>query len=577
MVPPSFPLEYISVFLPYHWVVVRGGVVLLLIPVCVTGALYFLYCKLLAAVKRRRDLRSMRGPPPKCNNSRACRQDRHGNGSSDGVADDPVVLMTASLFAKATKKPNLSAREQEEEFSDLFVLIRHGERLDHVDRAWKGNALLPLYDPPLSNVGRKQSFETALKYYALQQEKRVEQRIRGMFSLLVISPFHRCVETAVLMNIIAFEGNLPIYVNPLLSDWQQAKVFRSAPILGGYFCTTPSPDGESDNSFPRLYFCPQLEAIKNALIPFLRSRATEETALLEEYRITPEVASRWAASAERWVSSHSSLPVWTSLPAAVAVQERISVGNAPSSSQSPFGQERRANLRQPSKAVPPSSPTSLSHARICGVPHPEGKQDLVRRCEQIVSTHFLRCGTTSSELMVPRSVARAVEVEQKERLPKYFQTWQERPADDRQEAGSPALLPPMHVMAITHADVISTMLEVCCPKYHDKGAGYSVPYCSITALQRHNNYYRIPPVEERQGNIFSRAGCASQAQSRKGNKQRCHVGNNNCKRNVAVPTKNMTSAMRKPQTLAPLSVDWNVFSVGCTDLLRTRVVISYDK
>lgn len=484
---------------------------------------------------------------------------------------DEVTLLTALQFAKSAKSSQSTAREQEEHLSDVLVLIRHGERQDHADRAWKGNALLPLHDPPLSNAGRKQSFETALKYFALRQEKKVEQRINGTFTLFLVSPFHRCIETAAIMNVVAFEGRLPMYVDPLLADWQQAKVFRTPPVLGGAYatCEPPRTRGAAGDG---LCFRLQLESLRATLVPFLKSRAAEELALLGEYGISAAVASSWAALAEGWLDVHTSLPVWTCAAVASAISDRLA--NTPSAaSVSERGAAQRPS-RGGASSPPTKSETGAAAAatdalfRGCGVVHPEGKSDLVRRCELVMHTHFLRGGATQPESMVPWAVQKAVEVEQRTRLPKYFQTWLERTPEDRDAAGPPALLPPMHVMAVTHADVVSTLLEVCCPKYHDKGAGYSVPYCSITALHRHNNFYRIPTAEERQRLESSVCATASAAKGGKGRAKK--------KGNTLSPKTQVVAPVRtKP--LPPLSVEWEVDSVGSTDLLRTRIVIQYTK
>ncbi|AIN96467.1 histidine phosphatase, putative [Leishmania panamensis] len=470
-------------------------------------------------------------------------------------------MLTAPQFAKSTKNIQSTARQQEEQLSDLFVLIRHGERQDHVDRTWKGNTLLPFYDPPLSNAGRKQSFETALKYFALRQERKVERRIRGMFTLFLVSPFHRCVETAAVINVIAFEGRLPMYVEPLLADWQQPKVFRTVPVLGGSYMTSGArsvPGAEGD----RLLFRPQVEALRTTLIPFLKTRAAEETELLAEYNIGAEAASGWATLAEEWLRTHTALPVWTCAATASTIEAKVA-------SQPDTAGEVRATSRRSAKSCHPSPPDTLNKGyRGCGVAHPEGKSDLVRRCEQLMGTHFLRRAGAESDAMVPLAIQTAVAAERRTRLPKYFQIWAERTVESRESAGPPALLPPMHVMAITHADVVSTLLEVCCPKYHDKGAGYSVPYCSVTTLQRHNNYYRIPTEEERQRR---EASAKTIAPAQKHGKYYAK------KKFNMLPSNNqlMTPSLARPPS--PLPVEWNVEAVGSTDLLRTRIMIQYTK
>ncbi|KPI90207.1 hypothetical protein ABL78_0725 [Leptomonas seymouri] len=484
-----------------------------------------------------------------------------------GAAADAVTFLTAPFFAKATKNTQSSAHEQEAQIRDLLVLIRHGERQDHADRAWKGTALLPLYDPPISNAGRKQSFETALKYYALRQEKTIEQRIHGTFTMFLVSPFHRCIETAAIMNIIAFEGKLPIYVDPLLSDWQQVKVFRTAPVLGGAYVRHPDADAE-DAHGDCLLFRPQLEALRATVMPFLQTRAVEENVLLAEYGISAEVAASWTAVGEQWLDSHTALPVWTSAAATTCILNNIEAQRA-HATQDAIGEQTKQRKGRKAPLPPSVCDAGAGNSfKGCGVPHPESKADLARRCEQVMATHYLQSTSGSSQSMVPRAIQQAAAIERKTRLPKYFQAWAERSAEDREAAGAPALLPPMHVMAVTHADTVSTLLEVCCPKYHDKGAGYSVAYCSITALRRHNNFYRIPPLEERQRAEASASACGARQQRNKGYPK---------KKMSAMPSKCQLTAPVKTHAPAPLSVEWAVESVGSTDHLRTRIVIQFGK
>ncbi|KAK7198644.1 Histidine phosphatase superfamily (branch 1) [Novymonas esmeraldas] len=489
-------------------------------------------------------------------------------GSRRGARDDvyaseteEVTLLTALQFAKASKCTQSTARQQEEQLRDLLVLIRHGERQDHADRAWRGNSLLPLYDPPLSHAGRKQSFETALMYYALRQERKVEQRIRGTFTLFLVSPFHRCIETAAVMNVVAFEGRLPLFVDPLMADWQQAKVFRTAPVLGGSYACGEGTAHRADGD--RLVFRPQIEALRATLLPFLKTRGAEDAELLAEYGIGPEVMGAWATLAEEWLNRHTSLPVWTCAASTCTIEEKVT-------SQLSGVDGVRAACRRTPKGSPPSplSDTVGEGHHGCGVAHPESRADLVRRCEQVLGAHFLRCASTESEAMTPRRIQAAVAAERKTRLPKYFQAWRERTAEDREAAGPPALLPPVHVMAITHADVVSALLEVCCPKYHDKGAGYSVPYCSVTTLQRHNNYYRIPTAEER---LQRESGTSAAAPGAR------HSNGHAKKKGNMLPTKNQPPAATQKKPLPPISVDWTVEGVGCTEQLRTRIVIQYGK
>lgn len=528
-----------------------------------------------------------------------------GRRKPEPAAKDDVVFMTAPLFAIGTKNPLNTAYVQEQLLHDQLTLIRHGERQDHVDKAWKGNGLLPLSDPPLSSTGRKQSFETALKYFTLLQEKTVEQRIQGTFSAILVSPFHRCLETALILNIVAFEGSLAMFVDPQLSDWQQQKVFRVAPTLGGCYtfaeegtrprkASSKSGDMETKaNNGGSLVFKPQHEALRVALEPFFQTRAGELDTIAETHKVTADVAAAWSTHLDVWLANHESLPVWTSAATEAAIVAQLTRreeepqkqfqqqgattsgggrnGNHPDSSSTSSGQKAPKGGWPSGKTTPgPSECADATRYAQCGVPHPEGKADLQRRCQQVEQTHFLR--SEASLQQIPTLVQAAMAKEQKERLPKYFQVYDARPEASRQRAGPPALLPPMRVMIITHADVVSGIVDACCPKHLGDASGKSVPYCSVTVLTRHNNYYRIPPPEER----LAQAGGGGGGSSPKGKGRGRGSGggggkNQNQQATVTAPTRGGASPLES------FPVGWQVEVVGSTDLLvTTRVVLQFN-
>ncbi|KNC99347.1 uncharacterized protein SPPG_05594 [Spizellomyces punctatus DAOM BR117] len=71
--------------------------------------------------------------------------------------------------------------------STTVYLIRHGERIDHIDPSWSCTASQP-YDPPLSPGGIRQACRTGSHL----STRLVTSPIRYIFS----SPFKRCIETA---------------------------------------------------------------------------------------------------------------------------------------------------------------------------------------------------------------------------------------------------------------------------------------------------------------------------------------------------------------------------------------------
>ncbi|XP_030465091.2 uncharacterized protein LOC115684490 [Syzygium oleosum] len=66
------------------------------------------------------------------------------------------------------------------------VVMRHGDRLDNVDQSWPSRAPRP-WDPPLAEEGRARALETG---------KQLPTRLGFPIHRIIVSPFRRCVETA---------------------------------------------------------------------------------------------------------------------------------------------------------------------------------------------------------------------------------------------------------------------------------------------------------------------------------------------------------------------------------------------
>ncbi|XP_048131828.1 uncharacterized protein LOC115731514 isoform X4 [Rhodamnia argentea] len=66
------------------------------------------------------------------------------------------------------------------------VVMRHGDRLDNIDRLWPSTTPRP-WDPPLAEVGQARAFETA---------KGLPAQLGFPIHRVVVSPFRRCVDTA---------------------------------------------------------------------------------------------------------------------------------------------------------------------------------------------------------------------------------------------------------------------------------------------------------------------------------------------------------------------------------------------
>ncbi|KAL0088480.1 histidine phosphatase superfamily [Phycomyces blakesleeanus] len=74
-------------------------------------------------------------------------------------------------------------------------IIRHGERIDHVNKTWQPDPRDGIWDPPLSSIGHKQAEQTGSRLMDLL----LDRGIKPQKALIVIytSPFLRCVETAI--------------------------------------------------------------------------------------------------------------------------------------------------------------------------------------------------------------------------------------------------------------------------------------------------------------------------------------------------------------------------------------------
>jgi len=97
-------------------------------------------------------------------------------------------------------------------FDQVLIVARHGERLDTVDESWTGERP---YDPPLTSKGKEDAYKTGAEMAVNLPEIHV----------IAVSPFLRCVETAISM-LQGLESsdryknaNLEIFVDYGLSEW----------------------------------------------------------------------------------------------------------------------------------------------------------------------------------------------------------------------------------------------------------------------------------------------------------------------------------------------------------------------
>lgn len=97
--------------------------------------------------------------------------------------------------------------------ADTVWIARHGNRQDFVNPDWMKTARRP-YDPGLSDDGVVQAHRLA--------ERLGEERIGAVFA----SPFLRTIETA---NAVANVLDVPMYIEPGISEWFNPEWFPAAP------------------------------------------------------------------------------------------------------------------------------------------------------------------------------------------------------------------------------------------------------------------------------------------------------------------------------------------------------------
>ena len=129
-----------------------------------------------------------------------------GGPSSDGASE------------AATPSCYTSGSDNGECFGSVWV-VRHGERIDAVEKGWKKTAARP-HDPPLTPTGFEQAAATGR---ALR-----EHRLDAIYT----SPFLRCVQTATAIVEAMGPGAPPIHVEPGLGEWLFNRWFSTQPVDG---------------------------------------------------------------------------------------------------------------------------------------------------------------------------------------------------------------------------------------------------------------------------------------------------------------------------------------------------------
>ncbi|KAI9268702.1 histidine phosphatase superfamily [Sporodiniella umbellata] len=100
------------------------------------------------------------------------------------------------------------------------IIIRHGERLDHVQKSWQPEPSIGLWDPPLTQQGFEQAIRTGQHLTELMNQYSIDPgRV-----VLYTSPFRRCVETS--MGIVQAMPVKPVLrVEIGLGEWMCERFF----------------------------------------------------------------------------------------------------------------------------------------------------------------------------------------------------------------------------------------------------------------------------------------------------------------------------------------------------------------
>lgn len=112
-----------------------------------------------------------------------------------------------------------------------LYLVRHGHRLDEVDKKWYEKEGLNKYDPPLSDEGKEQAQKVAQR---LQQEP---------IDMIFTSPYWRAIQTA---HPIAACLDLPLYVENGIGEWLSKSMMPHEPNI--------MPAFQRRDEFPMLEF-----------------------------------------------------------------------------------------------------------------------------------------------------------------------------------------------------------------------------------------------------------------------------------------------------------------------------------
>ncbi|MGB7339110.1 MAG: histidine phosphatase family protein [Phototrophicaceae bacterium] len=112
-----------------------------------------------------------------------------------------------------------------------LYLVRHGHRLDEIDKQWYEKANGDKYDSPLSDTGKEQAQKLAQRLH--------QEPIDWVFT----SPYYRAIQTA---HPIAEALDLPLYVENGIGEWLGKSMMPQEPNI--------LPAFQRRDEFPMLEF-----------------------------------------------------------------------------------------------------------------------------------------------------------------------------------------------------------------------------------------------------------------------------------------------------------------------------------
>ncbi|CAO3655047.1 unnamed protein product [Mucor fragilis] len=114
-------------------------------------------------------------------------------------------------------------------FIPTAFIVRHGERLDHVDKLWQPQDLsLGIWDPPITQQGMLQAEKTGSTLRNLMQNQ-YKMDVSNVDIVLYTSPFQRCIDTSIgIIRGLDQRKNPPtLRIDLGLGEWMCERFFDS--------------------------------------------------------------------------------------------------------------------------------------------------------------------------------------------------------------------------------------------------------------------------------------------------------------------------------------------------------------